>query len=52
LKSPRVYLTDYVAADVSATGIREAIEEGRSIDDMVPPSVAAYIEKYQLYRKS
>jgi nicotinate-nucleotide adenylyltransferase len=52
LKSPRVYLTDYVTADVSATGIREAIEERRSIDDMVPPSVAAYIEKYQLYRKS
>ena len=52
LKSPRIYLTDYVAVDVSATGIREAVEQGRSIDDLVPPSVAAYIEKYQLYRKS
>lgn len=52
LKAPRIYLTDYVTVEVSATGIREAIEEGRSIDDMVPPSVAAYIEKYQLYRKS
>ena len=52
LKSPRIYLTDYVAVDVSATGIREAVEQGRSIDGMVPPSVAAYIEKYQLYRKT
>lgn len=52
LKSPRIYLTDYAVVDVSATGIREAIEQGRPIDDLVPPSVAAYIEKYQLYRKS
>jgi nicotinate-nucleotide adenylyltransferase len=51
LKSPRIFLTDYVAVDVSATGIREAVEQGRSIDEMVPPSVAAYIKKYQLYRK-
>lgn len=52
LKSPRVYLTDYITVDVSATSIREAIEEGRSIGDLVPSSVATYIEKYQLYRKS
>ena len=52
LKSSRIYLTDYVSVDVSATGIREAIEQGRSIDDLVPPSVAAYIEKYRLYQKS
>jgi nicotinate-nucleotide adenylyltransferase len=52
LKSSRIYLTDYVSIDVSATGIREAVEQGRSIDDVVPPSVAAYIEKYRLYLKS
>jgi nicotinate-nucleotide adenylyltransferase len=52
LKSSRIYLTDYVSIDVSATGIREAVEQGRSIDDVVPPSVAAYIEKYRLYQKS
>ncbi|MBO0858847.1 MAG: nicotinate-nucleotide adenylyltransferase [Chloracidobacterium sp.] len=51
LKSPRIYLTDYVSIDISATGIREAIEQGHSIDDLVPPSVAAYIEKYRLYIK-
>jgi nicotinate-nucleotide adenylyltransferase len=52
LKSPRVYLTDYVSIDVSATGIREAVERGRSIDGLVPPPVAAYVEKYRLYQKS
>ena len=52
LSSPRIYLTDYVSIDVSATGIREAVEQGRPIDDMVPPPVAAYIEKYRLYQKS
>jgi nicotinate-nucleotide adenylyltransferase len=49
-ESTRTYLTDYVTVDVSATRIREAIEEGRPIDDMVPPSVAAYIGKYRLYQ--
>ncbi len=52
LKSPRVYLTDYVSVDVSATEIREAVKHGRSIDGMVPPSVAAYIGKYRLYQSS
>jgi nicotinate-nucleotide adenylyltransferase len=52
LNSSRIYLTDYVSIDVSATGVREAVEQGRSIDDLVPPSVAAYIEKYRLYQKS
>jgi nicotinate-nucleotide adenylyltransferase len=52
LKSPRVYLTDYVSIDVSATGIRKAVEQGRSIDGLVPPPVAAYVEKYRLYQKS
>jgi nicotinate-nucleotide adenylyltransferase len=52
LNSSRIYLTDYVSVDVSATGIRDAVEQGRLIDDLVPPSVAAYIEKYRLYQKS
>ena len=52
LKSPRIYLTDYVMVDLSATSVREAVQQGRSIDDLVPPPVAAYIEKYQLYRKA
>jgi len=52
LSSPLSYLTDYAAVDVSATDIREAAGQGRAIDDLVPPAVAAYIAKYELYRKS
>lgn len=52
LKSSRIYLTDYVSIDVSATEVRETARQGRSIDNLVPPSVAAYIEKYRLYQKS
>lgn len=52
LKSPRIFLTDYVSIDVSATGIREAARQGLSIDGLVPPTVAAYIEKYRLYQKT
>lgn len=49
---PRIYLTDYVAVDVSSTSVREAVERGMQAEALVPPGVAAYIEKYQLYRKS
>jgi nicotinic acid mononucleotide adenylyltransferase len=38
--------------DVSATGIRRAVREGRDTEwlALVPPPVAEYIEKYMLYR--
>lgn len=52
LATTRIYLTDYVSVDVSSTSIREAVEQGELIDDLVPPVVARYIEKYRLYRKS
>lgn len=52
LAAPHVYLTDYVAMDVSATAVREAVERDQPIEKFVSPVVAAYIEKYQLYRKS
>jgi nicotinate-nucleotide adenylyltransferase len=46
----RIYFTDAVRMDVSATSIRGRIREG---DDSwrrdVPKSVAKYIEKYQIY---
>jgi len=51
LAVPHIYLTDVVMADVSASGIREAVSCGRPIDHLVPPPVARYIEKYSLYRK-
>jgi len=49
MESQHIYLTDYVTVDVSATNIRLAVAEGRSLGDLVPLSVASYIEKYQLY---
>lgn len=52
LAEPHVYLTDYVAMNVSATAIRDAVERNQPIEHLVSPAVAAYIQKYQLYRKS
>ena len=47
---PAVILVDAPTAPVSSTEIRERIRTGESIDGMVPPEVAAYIEKHGLYR--
>ncbi|MEO6334137.1 MAG: nicotinate-nucleotide adenylyltransferase [Pyrinomonadaceae bacterium] len=49
---PRIYVTDAVELDVSATGIREDISEDNHLDreDEVPKEVAKYIEKYELYK--
>jgi nicotinate-nucleotide adenylyltransferase len=44
-----VYLTDVVCDDLSSTDLRRRVRAGESIDDMVPPRVAAYIRKYDLY---
>ncbi|HKC62970.1 MAG TPA: nicotinate-nucleotide adenylyltransferase [Pyrinomonadaceae bacterium] len=47
----KIYLTDAVSLDVSATAIRKAVREGH--DDwlkQVPSPVADYIRKYGLYR--
>lgn len=50
---PRVFLTDAVMVDVSATAIRAAARSGETerLREMVPPPVANYIEKYELYQK-
>jgi nicotinate-nucleotide adenylyltransferase len=50
LKSPRIYLTDYVKLGISATDVREKASHGEPIDDMVPKDVARYIVKYRLYQ--
>ena len=36
--------------DVSATVIRSNIQQGKSIEDLVPQSVAGYIAKHRLYQ--
>jgi nicotinate-nucleotide adenylyltransferase len=49
---PRIYFTDAVHLDISATEVREDIREDDTLDsiDDVPDVVAKYIEKYELYR--
>lgn len=48
----RIYLTDAVELDVSATEIRNDIRVDNRLDntDDVPEEVAKYIEKYELYK--
>lgn len=49
---PRIYVTDAVMADVSATQIRASARAGRGDEllKLVPPPVADYITKYDLYK--
>jgi nicotinate-nucleotide adenylyltransferase len=48
---PRIFLSDAVSEDVSATGIRREVARGVSLDGLrVPRAVAVYIGKYGLYR--
>ena len=50
----KIYITDAVRMDVSATAIRKLLSEGRDaeIAGLVPPPVAEFIGKYGLYRRS
>lgn len=45
-----IFLTDYVTVDISATDVRLAAAEGRSLAGIVPTPVADYISKYGLYQ--
>jgi nicotinic acid mononucleotide adenylyltransferase len=49
---PRVFITNVAMIDVSATRIRAAVQtkDGSGLQSMVPPAVARYIDKYNLYR--
>jgi nicotinate-nucleotide adenylyltransferase len=50
----KIYVTDTVNIDVSATAIRRAAREGREADwlDLVSLPVAEYIRKYGLYKEA
>ena len=49
----RVFVTDAVMSDISATGIRRAVRENApELNRMVPTPVADYIRKYRLYEDS
>ena len=50
LREPKVFLTDYVAVEIAATQVREAVRRDQSIVEVVPPDVAHYIATYDLYR--
>lgn len=47
-----IFMTDAVQFDISATEIRRDVQQDEVLDrpDDVPPEVAKYIEKYELYR--
>ena len=51
---PKIYLTDVVMKDVSATKIRSLANINRfdELATLVSPAVAKYIEKYGIYRES
>ncbi len=47
----RIYFTDAVDYDTSATELRDDLSDGRlDREDDIPAAVAKYIEKYELYR--
>jgi nicotinate-nucleotide adenylyltransferase len=48
----KIYVTDAVQMDISATGVRQLVRSGISTDwpSLVPQPVAEFIEKYRLYR--
>jgi len=52
--APRVFVTDAVMHEVSATEVRQAARELRDedLDKLVPLEVADYIRKYKLYRNT
>jgi nicotinic acid mononucleotide adenylyltransferase len=51
---PKIFVTDIVVVDVSATAVRRAVAEEaeEKLERLVPPSVADYIRKYGLYRNT
>jgi nicotinate-nucleotide adenylyltransferase len=50
----KIYVTDAVKMDVSATAIRQAVRKGRDVEwlNLVQPAVADYIRKYGLYKEA
>lgn len=45
-----VWLVDATTPNISSSDIRQHVAEGRSVTGLVPRSVAAHIERHQLYR--
>jgi nicotinate-nucleotide adenylyltransferase len=49
---PVLFLEHVPQVDISATEVRRRVAEGHSIQGLVPPAVATYIEAHGLYRPS
>ncbi|HWN10057.1 MAG TPA: nicotinate-nucleotide adenylyltransferase [Pyrinomonadaceae bacterium] len=51
---PKIFVTDAVMRDVSATAVRRAVRENRvgDLSKLTTPAVAQYITKYRLYRNT
>jgi nicotinate-nucleotide adenylyltransferase len=54
LSGARIFVTDVVNKDISATEIRHMAKQGRfdDLNNLVPQPVAEYIKKYRIYRDS
>lgn len=52
-RTPKIFFTDVVMKDVSATRIRRLASEGRTdeLTDLLPAVVLDYIKKYRIYRE-
>jgi nicotinate-nucleotide adenylyltransferase len=48
-RGPAIHLVEAATAPVSSTAIRRALEEGRSVNGLLPAAVAAHIERHRLY---
>ena len=50
----KIFITDAVMQDVSATGVRQALrnDDVEKVNRLVPSRVADYIRKYRLYRNT
>ena len=46
-----IFLVDAPTADVSSTGIRERIAQGRPVSALVPPAVEQHIRQHTLYEQ-
>jgi nicotinate-nucleotide adenylyltransferase len=53
-EAPKIFITDTVMMDVSATAVRRAVraEDQAELSRLVPQPVADYIRKYGLYRNT
>ena len=45
-----IFFLEAVAVDISSTEVRAAVALGEPLDKFVPPAVAEYIQKHDLYR--